>query len=554
MRVALLTEGGYPYAQGESVAWCDRLLNGLPDHDFDVYALSRGRQQELGPRRTPPPAVRRVRTAPLWGPPAPGRVPRAAGRRFAECFAELTAALCPGYQPLGEDRTGRQADRFASGLYGLAALAAELGPPRPRPAGSLCAAGALSAWLYSEQALRVLESACRAPGAPRAVQAARLTDLLAVTERLERALRPLSLDWYGADALGAARLCHAVGAGPAALPGLLARRFRGTPLLITEYGVRLRSHYLTSAAGPAPGASAAGAAHAVAPSAAGAPVRALLGAFQFRLAREAYARAALITSGDARARRWQERCGADPARLRTVYPGMDARPFAAVARADAGRPAPALVWVGRPGPDKDLAGLLHAFHAVRAAEPTARLTVVATPARGRPDDGYLAHCRALAARLFPGAPELVTFTEAGTAAVPTLADAYAAGDVAVLSSAVEGFPVTLIEAMFCARATVSTDAGAVCEVIGGTGLVVPPGDPRALADACLDLLRDPERRARLGAAARARALELFTVERNVAAFRSVYHELSLGGPGEPPRPSWAREPIRAGAGGREERP
>ena len=109
--------------------------------------------------------------------------------------------------------------------------------------------------------------------------------------------------------------------------------------------------------------------------------------------------------------------------------------------------------------------------------------------------------------------------------MPTLADAYAAGAVVVLSSVVEGFPVGLVEAMFCGRATVSTDAGAVCEAIGGTGLVVPPRNPRALADACLALLRDPERRARLGAAARARALELFTAEQNVVAFRGIYLEL-----------------------------
>lgn len=102
---------------------------------------------------------------------------------------------------------------------------------------------------------------------------------------------------------------------------------------------------------------------------------------------------------------------------------------------------------------------------------------------------------------------------------------YASGAVVVLSSVVEGFPTGLIEAMFCGRATVSTDAGAVVEVIGGTGLVVPPRNPRALADACVALLRDPERRARLGAAARARALELFTVEQNVAAFHGIYLEI-----------------------------
>ncbi|MBR7679006.1 DUF3492 domain-containing protein, partial [Streptomyces daliensis] len=89
-----------------------------------------------------------------------------------------------------------------------------------------------------------------------------------------------------------------------------------TPLLITEYGVRLREHYLSSAA------------DAVAPAAAGAPVRALLASFQMRLAREAYQQAQLITPGNGHARRWQERCGAERERLRTVYPGMDASPFA----------------------------------------------------------------------------------------------------------------------------------------------------------------------------------------------------------------------------------
>jgi len=79
--------------------------------------------------------------------------------------------------------------------------------------------------------------------------------------------------------------------------------------------------------------------------------------------------------------------------------------------------------------------------------------------------------------------------------------------------------------MACGRATVSTDVGAVREVIGGTGLVVPPRNPRALAEACVALLRDPERRQRLGAAARERALELFTVEQNLAAFREAYLDL-----------------------------
>ncbi|KIF72580.1 transferase, partial [Streptomyces sp. AcH 505] len=265
----------------------------------------------------------------------------------------------------------------------------------------------------------------------------------------------------------------------------------------------------------------------------GAPVRALLAGFQGRLAAEVYRQAAVITPGNAHARRWQERCGADPAKLRTVYPGMEAERFAAVGESDDGGDTDTVVWVGRIEPAKDLVSLLHAFADIRTARPGARLRIIGAPAQGAEAADYPAHCRALAAQLFPDeAPDAhavgenpVSFEEIGCPEAPELPDAYAAGSVVVLSSIVEGFPLSLVEAMFCGRATVSTDVGAVVEVIGGTGLVVPPRNPKALADAVVGLLADDERRERLGAAARARAVELFTVEQNLAAFRSIYLEI-----------------------------
>ncbi|MER7765088.1 DUF3492 domain-containing protein [Streptomyces sp. NPDC097619] len=490
MRIGLLTEGGYPYATGEARLWCDRLVRGLAEHEFELYALSRSAEQERGGRVPLPPHVTAVRTAPLWAPEDDGRTyGRRERRRFAGHFKELATGICAG-----------AAAPFEAGLYGLAALARE--------------EGGLSAALRSETAVRALESACRAPGTGRSLQRVQVTDLLTVADELERALRPLSLDW--AEGLGALDLCHAGAGGTAALPGLLAKRFFGVPLLVTEYGVQLRAHYLERADSP----------HSDA-------VRALLAAFQQRLAAEIYRAADLITPGNTHARRWQERCGADRDRLRTVYPGMEADRFATVGEdPHAGDPL-TLAWVGRTEPGKDLIGLLHAFAEIRKEEPAARLRLFCAPARTPEAADHLAHCRALAAQLFPDeAADAVTagdspvsFEQIGGPEVPEPADAYASGRVVVLSSVVEGFPAGLAEAMFCGRATVSTDVGAVREVIGGTGLVVPPRNPRALADACLSLLRDQERAARLGAAARARALELFTVEQNVAAFRSLYLEL-----------------------------
>ncbi|MEU6996321.1 DUF3492 domain-containing protein [Streptomyces sp. NPDC046465] len=517
MRVGLLTEGGYPYVSGEARLWCDRLVRGLGQHEFDVYALSRSERQRDRGWVELPSQVERVRTAPLWtvddealcaaGPR--GGHGRRARRRFAECFGELAVAVCRGGGAVADggarDACDEVADRFSSALYGLAELA--------RDEGGLVAA------LRSESAVRALERACRAPGALRAAHAARVSDLLSAAGLMERALRPLSLDWYGPDGLGAVDLCHAASGGTAALPGLLAGHFAGVPLLVTEYGVHLRAHYL--AAGDTD---------------LSAPARTLLASFHGLLAAEVYRKATLITPGNTHARRWQERCGADRAKLRTVHPGMEAARFSQIGEGgydDFAAGPGTLLWVGPIEPAKDLISLLHAFAEIRGAVPGARLRIVGAPAEGPEALEYLAHCRALAAQLFPdeapGAHAVgcnpVSFEEIGGPDVPELTDAYASGAVVVLSSVVEGFPISLVEAMFCGRATVSTDVGAVVEVIGGTGLVVPPRNPKALAEACVSLLRDPDRRARLGAAARARALELFTVEQNVAAFRSIYLEI-----------------------------
>ncbi|MEW2180798.1 DUF3492 domain-containing protein [Streptomyces sp. NPDC005406] len=537
MRIGLLTDGGYPYASGESRLWCDRLVRGLAQHEFDLFALSRSAEQEAQGWVQLPPQVSRVRTAPLWtadedtlGLHAPrGRLSRLLTgggartygrrerRRFITHFTALATSVCVGGASGGERGDGGAgaplADvrltgaQFTEGLYGLAELA--------------CEYGGLPAALRSETAMRILETACRAPGTGRTVQTATVPDLLAFAAELDRVLRPLSLDWYDEESLGAVDLCHAASGGAAALPGLLAKRFFGVPLLVTEHAVQLRAHYLADTGRPV-----------------SAPVRALLANFHGQLATEVYRQAALITPGNTHARRWQERCGAEPAKVRTVHPGMESGRFAVLGESEDDGGPDTLVWVGRIEPAKDLIALLHAFAEVRRAEPDARLRIIGAAAQGPEGASYLAHCRALAAQLFPDeavdahavGDSPVSFEEIGGAEIPDLAQAYAAGGVVVLSSVVEGFPISLVEAMFCGRATVSTDVGAVVEVIGGTGLVVPPRNPRALADACLALLRDPERRARLGAAARARALELFTVEQNLAAFRGIYLELIAQAP------------------------
>lgn len=99
-------------------------------------------------------------------------------------------------------------------------------------------------------------------------------------------------------------------------------------------------------------------------------------------------------------------------------------------------------------------------------------------------------------------------------------------DVLVSSSACEGFPNVLGEAMACGVPCVATDVGDSGLVIGTTGRLVPPGDPEALATACLELIEmSPHRRAELGRAARLRIETHFGMRAVAAQYQKLYKEV-----------------------------
>ena len=97
-------------------------------------------------------------------------------------------------------------------------------------------------------------------------------------------------------------------------------------------------------------------------------------------------------------------------------------------------------------------------------------------------------------------------------------------DLFVMSSVTEGLGTSLLDAMACSRAIVATTAGGIPEVVedGVTGLLVPPRDHTALADAILSLVGDPHRRQTMGDAGFARVNAKFTVERMIAGTAAVY--------------------------------
>jgi glycosyltransferase involved in cell wall biosynthesis len=186
----------------------------------------------------------------------------------------------------------------------------------------------------------------------------------------------------------------------------------------------------------------------------------------------------------------------------------------AAARAALGwNDAPTLLAVGSLTPVKNHAGLLDMLAGLRARVPDARLVVAG--------DGPL---RATLARRAAPLPEGSVLWLGERDDVPRL---LAACDVFVLPSHSEGLPLSLVEAHGAGRASVAYRVGGNAEVIddGVTGTLVPAGRSDVFTAALADLLLDPARRGPLEAAARARYLRVFTMERMVARYVEQYRAL-----------------------------
>jgi glycosyltransferase involved in cell wall biosynthesis len=199
----------------------------------------------------------------------------------------------------------------------------------------------------------------------------------------------------------------------------------------------------------------------------------------------------------------------------TVFPPVDAERFSpddarrAEARERLGVEGDA-VAVGAVGvltPQKGHEHLIEAAGLVGAG-PVFR--VIGAPSAAHPE--YVNALRGRAQGLGSERGEDVGFEDPGSD-VPLLVQGL---DVFTLASVgrSEGMPTAILEAMVAGKPVVATDVGAVRELVddGVTGILVPPADPVALADAIRRLVGNEEERRRMGEAGRTRALEEFSLD------------------------------------------
>ena len=216
-----------------------------------------------------------------------------------------------------------------------------------------------------------------------------------------------------------------------------------------------------------------------------------------------------------------------PDKVAVVHNGVEVERFDPAAdgssfRQQQGIPpdAPLVGTVGRLRPWKGQGRLLRALARVRDLMPEVwGLVVGGSPFDVR--DGYPEYLRGLAADLGLGDHVLVT----GQVADP--GPALAAIDLFVHPGDPEPFGLVNVEAMAMGRPVVAFRHGALPEIVvdGETGLLVPPDDEAALAQAIVTLLREPARREAMGRAGRERVERYFTAQRMSAGVAAVFDDL-----------------------------
>lgn len=208
--------------------------------------------------------------------------------------------------------------------------------------------------------------------------------------------------------------------------------------------------------------------------------------------------------------------GVPAERITTIYNAVPMEQYFPIApgtaASQAGPDAPIMITnVGRLSTAKGQNTLLEAMQIVLQQRPNARLMIVG--------QGYLEQkLKDLAQAL--GIADRVNFTGLRHDIPAVLAET----DIFVLSSNREGLPLTAVEAMAAARPVVLTNVGGNTELVqdGVQGLIVPPADAPALAEALVALVDDRELRLELGRAGRMRVQHDFSMTMFTTQHETLY--------------------------------
>ena len=204
--------------------------------------------------------------------------------------------------------------------------------------------------------------------------------------------------------------------------------------------------------------------------------------------------------------------GVAAGRITVVHNGVDTQVFN-----PAGRCPDASRIISTASADQPLKGsqhLLRAFARTLESHRDLRLTFVGKPKPGGDTEALIAQL---------GIRQHIDFVH--DLKVEDIAALYAQAAIAVVPSEYEGFGLPAVEAMACGVPVIASDGGALPEVVGNAGIIVPRGDVDALNRAMCRVLDDEEKRKEMSELGTRRVASCFTWDRAAASLEEIYMKL-----------------------------
>jgi len=199
------------------------------------------------------------------------------------------------------------------------------------------------------------------------------------------------------------------------------------------------------------------------------------------------------------------------ANIRVIYDGVDSSVFTRVPEVARSENRLLVINSG----DTPLKGLKYLLEAVAAlrSERKVELMIVGKPMKNGYTQGLIDNL---------GIAGYVNYL--GQLDTTELVRYYSMATMVVVPSVYEGFGLPAAEAMCCSTPVISTTAGALPEIVGDAGILVPPADTGALVEAIGSLLDNPDRRRHLGEMGHRRVMQMFNWENTAKQTTDVYKE------------------------------
>jgi glycosyltransferase involved in cell wall biosynthesis len=486
-KVLLILEGTYPFNGGGVSTWAHMLCEEVRNVDYSLYSINA--EFETTPRYTLGENVKNVTQVPMWSPLEPQEM-LDYGKKYYKFVAckeqDDTKDILDVFLPVFErlltriyaDKTDVEALddtiydmwRFFQNHDYKKVMTSEL---------------VWKAFCYHMTGLQDAESG----------KDATMLDLTVAMRWIYRFLMPLSVKVPKAD------IAHLTLSGFPVIPALVLKYKYGTPLIVTEHGVWIRERLI-----------------AINNSEFSFFLKKMLIKFSETITELVYHKADKILSVNKFNMQWETLYGANADKIEVIYNGIDHNKFTPAPKPEHLRGTPTVVAAARIFELKDILTMIRSCHVAKQRIPNVKYLVYGD-SDAVPE--YSAECRKLIAEL--GLRE--NFILAGYHAQPDRL--FCEGDISILTSISEGFPYTVLESMSCGIPVVATDVGGVTEALDeNCGYICKPKDHVEIGNRVVELLLNPALRAQMGAAARRKVVENFTIGKFISEYEKVYDRVA----------------------------